>query len=126
MQTRVRKTTEYYNNDAMMMELPILTVLVGIYDYHLLYPMLGDPAKGANLDGDGNNTSKLDKLLSKETSLIGVCAEKLLECMKTWRAGGDRRWPWCVLDMLGISVGDLGVMRFARNQALKLAGVVFR
>eukprot|EP00959_Pyramimonas_sp_CCMP1952_P036394 761835-Pyramimonas_sp.AAC.1 len=46
--------------------------------------------------------------------------------MRTWRAGGDRRWPWCVPDMVGISVDDLGVMRFARNKALRLAGVMFR
>jgi hypothetical protein len=62
-QSRVKKTAEYYNNGDHMMELPILTVLVGIYDFHLLYPMLGDPTNVTNKIGEKGKASKLDKLL---------------------------------------------------------------
>ncbi|CAK0883715.1 unnamed protein product [Prorocentrum cordatum] len=124
--TRVKKTIEYYNSAQSMMELPILTVLVGIYDFHLLHPMLGDPVKASDGDEVPKKTPKLDKLLSKETSLIGQCSGKLLVSMKAWRRGGGDRGPWRVLDMMRVRVEDPGVMRFAWSQTLRLAGAVFR
>ncbi|CAK0819050.1 unnamed protein product [Prorocentrum cordatum] len=76
--------------------------------------------------GEKGKASKLDKLLCKNTSLIGQCSERLFASMEAWRQGGDRRDPWCVLDMMGIPVQSAAVMRFARNQTLRLAGGVFR
>ena len=123
---RIKKVRTYYDDDATFHDLAVLTVSVGIFDKHLLYPLLGDkPNEGS---GDGQPTlSKVGLLLDQRRSLIGECQKELLSLFgPQWANGGPARKPWAILEAVDAPLRDEGFMRRSRGAILRLNTSVFR
>lgn len=120
---RARRLAEYYGNDANFHELAIFTVIVGVYDKYLIYPMMGDPG---STSAASSQRGKLDDLLDPSKSLIAQCLAELLSLMRTWLAGGRSRKPWCVLEFVKAPADQEGFARFARAQILRISAAAFR
>ena len=70
---RVRRATEYYQEEATMNELAVLTMVLDTSD-HLLYAMLG----GSDRKGP---PCKVAEFLDRDTSLVGKCSADFMRLL---------------------------------------------
>ena len=117
---RQKATSEYYSTESNFHELAALVFALDVADRNLLYPTFGEM-----LEADPDKGSKMDKMLNRDSTVIGNCFEELLGLLKNW-LGGNRRKPWCILDVLRAPIGQEGYKRFVRNQVLRLASALYR
>jgi hypothetical protein len=118
---RMKRRLEYYLAHETFRELSVYVIILDIYDSTLMYPMLGDPSTVKR-----SETCKIALLLDRSTSLIGTCGRKLLHCLMSWKVGGSRRKPWCVLVALACDVDDQSFKKWTRCQIVRLTSAFSR
>jgi hypothetical protein len=118
--SRISKTVSYYSSEESMQQLAVFCILLDAVDSSLLYPLLGDTLKDPAVYG------KMDLLLDREVSAVGLCFFELRLLLEHWLEGGASRKPWCILDVLQAPCRDPKFMRWVRSQILRMNSSLFR
>lgn len=119
--SRLDKTRMYFAEPRTMHELVVYCVILDAADDNLLYSLMDDA-----LHDSGERPSKMDLLLRPSSSKVGKCAQSLHNLLCEWGAGGARRRPWCLLDVVRAPLEQEQFLRWARSQVLRLTSALFR
>ncbi|CAK0846087.1 unnamed protein product [Prorocentrum cordatum] len=123
---RVRTVRKYYDDDSTFWDLAVLTIVTTVFDYHLLYPVLGDSA-AVDLTERQSKFSKTDILLDRHGTRIGACLFEFKRLLgPCWSQDSPARMPRSMLDVVGAPLTDDGFMKPSRGAMLRLATSTFR